>query len=201
MPQLVIFRHGQSVWNLENRFTGWVDVELTDKGIQEAKEAGKKFNNFNFDYGYASEFRRTKESLMIALKECCQENIPVVFSRELNERRYGDLQGLNKSETAEKYGTEQVRLWRRSYDVAPPNGESLKDAASRIIPYFEKEIKPKLSIGKNIVISAHGNTMRSIIMYLENLSPGQISQLEFSTGEMRLYEFDNNMSIKNITNL
>jgi 2,3-bisphosphoglycerate-dependent phosphoglycerate mutase len=201
MPQLVIFRHGQSVWNLENRFTGWVDVELTDKGIQEAKEAGKKLNNFKLDYGYVSEFRRTKESLMIALKECCQENIPVVFSRELNERRYGDLQGLNKSDTAEKYGAEQVRLWRRSYDVAPPKGESLKDAASRIIPYFEKEIKPKLSIGKNIVISAHGNTMRSIIMFLENLSPGQISQLEFSTGEMRLYEFYNNMSIKNITNL
>lgn len=201
MSQLVIFRHGQSVWNLENKFTGWVDVELTEKGIKEAIEAGDKLKNFKFDLGYASEFRRTKESLLIALKECGQGNIPVIFSRELNERKYGDLQGLSKAEIAEKYGTEQVRLWRRSYDVAPPNGESLKEAAARIIPYYEKEIKTKLREGKNIVMSAHGNTMRVIIMNLEKISPEEISKLEFNTGEMRLYEFDSNMKIINATKL
>ena len=132
---------------------------------------------------------------MIALKECCQENIPVVFSRELNERRYGDLQGLNKSETAEKYGTEQVRLWRRSYDVAPPNGESLKDTAARVLPYYEAKIEPELKKGKDILISAHGNSLRALIMHLEKMTPEQILQTEIPTGAPKEYILDDNLNV------
>ena len=201
MAQLVIFRHGQSLWNLENRFTGWADVGLTDKGVEESKEAGEKLKHFEFDKGYASALKRTQESLLIALKVCGQENIPVVFNQSLNERNYGDLQGLNKAETTEKFGQEQVAKWRRGYETVPSKGESLKDTVNRVIPYFEKIIMCELKEGKNIVIATHGNTMRAIIMYLENISPEELVKLEFKTGEMRLYEFDNNMNVSKIINL
>jgi 2,3-bisphosphoglycerate-dependent phosphoglycerate mutase len=201
MAQLIIFRHGQSVWNFENRFTGWADIGLTDKGIEEAKDAGEKLKSFKFDKGYASALKRTQESLLIALKVCGQENIPIVCSQALNERNYGDLQGLNKSETAEKYGVDQVMKWRRGYDISPPKGESLKDTVNRVVPYFEKVIMPELKENKNIVISSHGNTMRAILMYLENISQEEIVKMEFKTGEMILFEFDNNLKILNKINL
>lgn len=201
MAQLIIFRHGESLWNLENRFTGWADVGLTEKGIEQAKEAGEKLKKFKLHTGYASALKRTQQTLSIALKESGQGNIPVVYTQALNERNYGDLQGLNKTEAAKKYGQEQVTKWRRSYDIAPPNGESLKDTRLRIISYFLKKILPMLSEDRNIVIAAHGNTMRAMVMFMEDISPEKISKQEFATGEMRLYELDAHTNITNITNL
>lgn len=195
MSQLIIFRHGQSVWNLENRFTGWKDIGLTEKGIEEAKEAGEKLKKFKLHKGYASDLKRTQESLLVALQVSGQANIPVIFNQALNERNYGDLQGLNKDETIKKFGEEQVKKWRRGYDIAPPNGESLKDTVSRVIPYFKSVIIPDLKENKNVVISTHGNTMRALIMYLEDISSEEIVKLEFKTGEMRLYEFDMDLKV------
>lgn len=201
MAQLVIFRHGQSAWNLENKFTGWVDVDLTPKGIEEAKAAGEKLKGFHFDEGFTSVLKRAKETLKLALEIAGQDKIHITKDKALNERMYGDLQGLNKADTAAKYGEEQVHIWRRSYDIAPPNGESLKDTAARVIPYFEKEIAPKLKAGKNIVIAAHGNSLRALIMHLEKLSPEQILAFEIGTAQPRLYELDENLSVKKAANL
>lgn len=201
MAQLVIFRHGQSVWNLENKFTGWVDVELTEKGIEEAKNAGQKLKGFKFDLAYASSLQRAQKTLAIALEQSGQINVPVTYNEALNERMYGDLQGLNKADTALKYGEEQVKIWRRSYDIAPPNGESLKDTSARVIPYFESEIVPKLKAGKNIVIAAHGNSLRALIMYLEKMTPAQILEFEIGTAVPRLYELDDNLNVLKAENL
>ena len=201
MSQLVIFRHGQSVWNLENKFTGWVDVELTEKGIEEAKAAGQKLKGIVFNEGYSSDLKRAQNTLKIALEVCGQSNIPITYDKDLNERMYGDLQGLNKAETAEKFGEDQVKIWRRSYDVAPPNGESLKDTAARVIPYFEKEIAPKLKAGKNIVIAAHGNSLRALIMHLEKMTPAQILEFEIGTGQPRMYELNADLSVNKAYNL
>jgi 2,3-bisphosphoglycerate-dependent phosphoglycerate mutase len=201
MSQLVIFRHGQSVWNLENKFTGWVDVALTEKGIEEAKAAGQKLKEINFNEGYASDLKRAQETLKIALEVSGQSNIPITYNKALNERMYGDLQGLNKKETAEKFGDEQVHIWRRSYDIAPPNGESLKDTAARVIPYFEKEIAPKLKAGKNIVIAAHGNSLRALIMHLEKLTPEQILEFEIGTAQPRMYELNTDLTVNKAYNL
>jgi 2,3-bisphosphoglycerate-dependent phosphoglycerate mutase len=200
MAQLIIFRHGESLWNLENRFTGWADVALTEKGILEAKEAGEKLKKFKLDKGYASELKRAQQTLLIALEASGQENIPVVFTKALNERNYGDLQGLNKAETIEKYGEELVNKWRRSFDVPPPNGESLKDTANRVIPYLKQNIMPELRKDKNVVVVTHGNTMRALTMYLENIPSDEITKLEFKTGEMRAYKFDGNLNIAGISN-
>jgi len=201
MAQLVIFRHGQSVWNLENKFTGWVDVKLTDKGVDEARKAGEKLKGLVFDYAYASDLIRAQETLRIALGESGHPAITPNYNKALNERMYGDLQGLNKEETAQKFGAEQVKIWRRSYDIPPPNGESLKDTAARVLPYFEKEIIPKLKAGKNVVIAAHGNSLRALIMYLEKMSPEEILEFEIGTGKPRAYEIDNNMGIVSVKNL
>jgi 2,3-bisphosphoglycerate-dependent phosphoglycerate mutase len=201
MAQLVIFRHGQSTWNLENKFTGWVDVELTEKGVEEAKNAGLKLKGFKFDLAYASNLQRAQKTLALALEQSGQANIPVKYNEALNERMYGDLQGLNKADTAVKYGEEQVKIWRRSYDIAPPNGESLKDTAARVIPYFENEILPKLKAGKNIVIAAHGNSLRALIMYLEKLTPAQILEFEIGTAVPRLYELDENLNVLKAENI
>ncbi|MGM5631762.1 2,3-bisphosphoglycerate-dependent phosphoglycerate mutase [Apibacter raozihei] len=201
MAILVLFRHGQSVWNLENKFTGWVDVDLTDKGREEAKEAGDKLKGMHFDYAYSSELKRAQETLNIALNEAGIKNVPTIYNKALNERMYGDLQGLNKAETAKKFGDEQVHQWRRSYDIAPPNGESLKDTAERVIPYFEKEIIPKLKEEKNIVIAAHGNSLRALIMYLEKLTPDEIINFEIATGVPREYDLDQNLKIIKVKNL
>jgi 2,3-bisphosphoglycerate-dependent phosphoglycerate mutase len=201
MAQLVIFRHGQSTWNLENKFTGWVDVELTPKGMLEAENAGSKLKGHKFDYAYASDLKRAQETLTIALAAAEHQPIQPIYDKALNERMYGDLQGLNKAETVKKFGEEQVKIWRRSYDIPPPNGESLKDTAARVLPYFEKEIIPKLKAGKNVVIAAHGNSLRALIMYLEKMTPAQILEFEIGTGQPRLYELDNNMKVLSVKNL
>ena len=201
MAQLIIFRHGQSTWNLENKFTGWVDVALTEKGIEEAKNAGLKIKGYHFDYAYASDLIRAQDTLKISLQASGHSPITPVYNKALNERMYGDLQGLDKTETAKKFGEDQVKIWRRSYDIAPPNGESLKDTAARVIPYFENEIIPKLKAGKNVVIAAHGNSLRALIMYLEKLTPQQILEFEIGTGQPRLYELDSNMNVLTAKNL
>lgn len=200
MALLVIFRHGQSVWNLENKFTGWVDVELTEKGIQEAKNAGEKLKPFNFDLAYASDLKRAQNTLTIAL-EVAGKTVPTKYNKALNERMYGDLQGLDKAETAKKYGDEQVKIWRRSYDVPPPNGESLKDTTARVIPYYKAEIEPQLRAGKNVIIAAHGNSLRALIMYLENMTPDQILEFEIGTGIPRLYDLDANLKVLKAENI
>lgn len=201
MSILVIFRHGQSVWNLENKFTGWVDVDLTPKGVEEAKAAGQKLKNYRFDTGFTSGLKRAQNTLSLALETCGQGNIPITKNEALNERMYGDLQGLNKADTAAKYGEDQVKIWRRSYDVAPPNGESLKDTAARVIPYFEKEIAPVLRSGKNVVVAAHGNSLRALIMHLEKMTPAQILEFEIGTGVPRVYELNDDLTVKKAYNL
>ncbi len=189
MALLVLIRHGESQWNLENRFTGWIDVPLTDKGREEARRAGEKIRHIRFDKAYTSVLKRAIDTLDIVLHTIGQEGIPVAFDQALNERHYGDLQGLNKAETAEKFGTEQVHLWRRSYDVAPPGGESLKDTAARTLPYFEAQIVPDLRAGKNVLVSAHGNSLRSIVMSLDKLTKEQVLGLNLATGVPIVYEF------------
>jgi len=172
MSTLVLVRHGESQWNLENRFTGWVDVPLSPKGIEEAKRAGEKIKKeaIRFDKAYTSDLQRAQVTLSLILEALGQTSLPVIKDQALNERHYGDLQGLNKAETAKKFGEAQVKIWRRSYDVAPPNGESLKDTAARTLPYFESKILSDLKQGKNVLVSAHGNSLRSIIMVLDKLS-------------------------------
>lgn len=201
MAQLIIFRHGQSTWNLENKFTGWVDVELSPKGIEEAKQAGLKIAGYHFDYAYASALKRAQATLQLSLETAKHPPISPIYNLALNERMYGDLQGLDKKETALKYGDEQVKIWRRSFNVPPPNGESLKDTAARVIPYFENEIAPKLKAGKNVVIAAHGNSLRALIMHLEKMSPEQILEFEIGTAQPRLYELDNNLKVISVKNL
>jgi len=195
MTQLVIVRHGQSQWNLENRFTGWIDIDLSPKGIEEAKSAGEKLRGYKFDKAYTSALIRAQRTLDIILNIIGLTNIYIEKDKALNERMYGDLQGLNKDETREKFGAEQVKLWRRSYDVQPPNGESLKDTAARVLPYFESKIIPDLKAGKNILISAHGNSLRALVMYLEKLSEEQIVETEIPTGVPKIYELDNKLNI------
>ena len=190
MAKLVLIRHGQSQWNLENRFTGWVDVPLTETGRAEARRAGKglRFLGLRFDVAFTSVLSRAIETLSIVRSELGQENLPVVKDQALNERHYGDLQGLNKDETRKKFGEAQVKLWRRSYDVAPPNGESLKDTAARTLPDFESLILPRVKAGKNVLVAAHGNSLRSIAMFLDKLTKEQVLSLEIATGVPILYE-------------
>ncbi len=190
MTKLVLLRHGESQWNLENRFTGWTDVPLSEKGIQEAREAGEKLKGYKFDRAFTSVLKRAIDTLDIVLEIIGEKSIPVEYDQALNERHYGDLQGLNKAETAKKYGDAQVKLWRRSYDVKPPNGESLQDTAARVLPYWEKKIFPCLQQGQNILISAHGNSLRSLVMHLDNLTREQVIELNIPTGVPLLYEFD-----------
>lgn len=222
--KLVLVRHGQSVWNLENRFTGWTDVELSNNGIKEAKEAGKllKENEFTFDVAYTSVLKRANETLNIILKELGEENIPIHYSWKLNERHYGALQGLNKDDTRKKYGDEQVKIWRRSAFVRPPLlneeddrypgrddkykdlkkselplGECLMDTLKRVIDYYETEIKKSLLSGQNVIIAAHGNSLRALIKYLEDISDDDIMNVEIPTGKPYVYELDDNLNIIN----
>ncbi len=197
MPQLVLIRHGQSQWNLENRFTGWIDIPLSPKGEEEARKAGEKIKGFKFDKVYTSVLQRAIKTFEIAAEVAGFNNLPVEKDKALNERMYGDLQGLNKDDTRKKFGVEQVQLWRRSYDIAPPNGESLKDTADRVMPYWYSHIEPDLKAGKNILVVAHGNSLRALIMHLDNLTGEEIVKLEIPTGEPILYEFDGNMKITN----
>jgi len=193
MSKLVLVRHGQSVWNLENRFTGWVDVDLSEQGVKEAIASGQKLKaeNYSFDIAYSSVLLRANRTLEIILKELDQSDILVCKDQALNERHYGDLQGKNKAQTAQEFGDEQVKIWRRSYDTPPPNGESLKDTAARTLPYFEREILPKVTDqNKNIIVAAHGNSLRSIIMKLDSLSPEEVIKLEIPTGLPIVYEYN-----------
>ena len=195
MPKLVIVRHGQSQWNLENRFTGWIDIDLSPKGVEEAKSAGKKLVGYKFDKAFTSALTRAQRTLDIILEELDQKSIPVEKDKALNERMYGDLQGLNKDETRQKFGAEQVHIWRRSYDVAPPNGESLKDTAARVMPYWNEKIVPELTDEKSILIAAHGNSLRALVMHLENLSKEEILQTEIPTGVPKVYELTGDLKI------
>ncbi len=215
MIKLVLVRHGQSMWNLENKFTGWTDVELSENGVIEAKEAGKvlKEKGFTFDIAYTSVLKRANHTLEYILKELGEENIPIKKSWRLNERHYGALQGLNKQETADKYGSDQVHIWRRSYDVQPPalddnderylemkdkyneyipHTECLKDTIDRVIPYWEEEILPSLKEGKKVIIAAHGNSLRGLMKYLDNMSDEEVINLEIQTGNPICYELDDN---------
>ena len=220
MIKLVLVRHGQSMWNLENKFTGWTDVELSPKGIAEAKGAGKvlKEKGFSFDLAFTSVLKRAEDTLRYILKEMNEENIEIKRSWKLNQRHYGALQGLNKEETKEKYGEKQVLLWRRSTDVRPPeldksdkrypgndpkyNGlseeelpktENLLDTIKRVVEYWNSDIKPELENGRKIIIAAHGNSLRGLIKYLDNISDEDIIKLELQTGNPICYELDDNL--------
>jgi len=191
MPKLGLIRHGQSVWNAENRFTGWTDVDLSEKGVLEAEAAGDSLADIRFDVVHTSGLRRAQRTAEIIIgRNSHSKGAPVFKDERLNERHYGDLQGLNKAETAEIHGDEQVHIWRRSFDVPPPGGESLKMNAERTIPYFEEEILPDLEEGKNVLVSAHGNSLRSIVMHIESISPEDIVSLEIATGTPRFYDYD-----------
>ena len=196
MARLVLLRHGESQWNLENRFTGWVDVPLSVRGVQEAKNAGDKLRGFTFDRAFTSVLIRANETLRLVLDTIGQPKIPIEKDKALNERMYGDLQGLNKAETAKKYGDEQVKIWRRSYDVRPPGGESLKDTANRVLPYYESKIKPCLLKGETVLIAAHGNSLRALVMELEQLSKEQVLELNIPTGVPLFYELDDNGKVR-----
>jgi 2,3-bisphosphoglycerate-dependent phosphoglycerate mutase len=189
MPKLILIRHGQSLWNLENRFTGWVDVPLTPKGVDEARAAAHKIKDQKVDVAYTSALSRAQMTLETIVQEIGLE-VPVIRDQALNERDYGDLSGLNKAETAEKYGDEMVHTWRRSYDIAPPGGESLKDTKARTLPFFERCIMGDIRQGKDVLVVAHGNSNRSIVMAIEGLTPEQIVKVELGTGVPYLYEVD-----------
>ncbi|MFL2971097.1 MAG: 2,3-bisphosphoglycerate-dependent phosphoglycerate mutase [Candidatus Thalassarchaeaceae archaeon] len=192
MTILVLIRHGQSVWNATNRFTGWTDVELSQKGEIEAATAGEQLADVRFDVVHTSALMRAQRTAEIVMsKNRVSGEIPTNQDERLNERHYGDLQGLNKAETAEIHGAEQVRIWRRSFDVPPPGGESLEMTAERTIPYFVEEIMPDLDSGMNVLVAAHGNSLRSIVMHIEDISPEDITGLEIPTGAPMYYEFDN----------
>ena len=189
MPKLILVRHGQSIWNLQDRFTGWVDVPLTEEGRNQAKTAGELLREHPFDVAYTSDLQRAQVTLDLIL-EHSGHDVPVIRNRALNERAYGDLEGLNKARTVEKYGPELVKIWRRSYDIPPPNGESLKDTAARTIPFFERAILGDVADGRNVLVVAHGNSNRSIIMSIEKLTPEQILEVNLDTGIPRVYEID-----------
>lgn len=195
MVSLTLIRHGQSTYNLANLFTGNVDAPLTSLGEAEALAAGKKIKDFIYNVAYTSMLIRAQETLRIILEEIQQTTIPVIKNAALNERMYGNLQGLNKAETARKYGDAQVEIWRRSFDVRPPGGESLEDTFNRTVPYYKLEIEPKLKSGENILIVAHGNSLRALMMYLENISKEAIVKVNIPTGLPRFYNFDNEMKL------
>ncbi len=217
MSKLIMMRHGQSQWNCNNLFTGWVDVPLTHAGIQEAIDAGIKIKDIPIDVVFVSTLIRAQMTAMLALSQHGSDKTPILIHEgddkvaqwskiyshetqayctpvyvawELNERMYGELQGYNKAETAEKYGSDQVKIWRRSYDVPPPQGESLEMTAARTIPYFEKEIVPHLKKGRNVLISAHGNSLRSIVMQLDGLNKKEVLELEIPTGKPFAYDYE-----------
>ena len=189
---LVLVRHGQSDWNLKNLFTGWRDVGLTEKGIAEARAAGKKLKaqGLHFDVAFTSALSRAQLTLDLVLEEMGQTNITVFKDQALNERDYGDLSGLNKDDARKKWGEEQVHVWRRSYDVAPPGGESLKDTAARVLPYYIQEILPLVLRGQRVIVAAHGNSLRALVMVLERLSPAEIVGREIATGVPLIYRLN-----------
>jgi 2,3-bisphosphoglycerate-dependent phosphoglycerate mutase len=189
---LVLVRHGESEWNLTNLFTGWKDVDLTENGVKEARNAGRKLKaqGIRFDVGYTSALKRAQRSLDLILEEMGQSSIPVIRNLALNERDYGDLSGLNKDDARKKWGEEQVHAWRRSYDVPPPGGESLKDTAARVLPYYIQEILPRVLRGESLLVAAHGNSLRALVMVLERLDTKQILSRELATGVPLIYHLN-----------
>jgi 2,3-bisphosphoglycerate-dependent phosphoglycerate mutase len=189
---LVLVRHGESEWNKLNLFTGWRDPGLTETGTAEAHRAGKllKAQGFVFDIAYTSVLKRAQITLDIMLEELGQQGLETIKDQALNERHYGDLCGLNKDDARKKWGDEQVHIWRRSYDVPPPGGESLKDTAARVLPYYEAKILPQVLAGKNVLVAAHGNSLRALIMQLDKLSPEEILKLNLGTGEPYVYRLN-----------
>jgi len=201
MALLVLVRHGESTANLANVFTGWLDVALSPTGETEAHAVAEKLHAFTFDAAYTSTLMRAERTLTIILTIIGQTSIPVYRTEALRERMYGDLQGLNKAEVALKYGQAQVDIWRRSYEVAPPNGESLQQTQARTVTYYEQEMAPKLRQGQNLLLVAHGNTLRGLRMYLERLTPEQVISLEILTGSVRVYHLDSQLAIVEMDNL
>ncbi len=189
---LVLVRHGQSDWNLKNLFTGWRDVDLTDKGVSEARDAGRKLKaqGIKFDVAFTSALKRAQRTLDLMLGELGQTAIPVIKDQALNERDYGDLVGLNKDDARKKWGEEQVHIWRRSYDVAPPGGESLRDTAARVLPYYIREILPRVLRGERVLVSAHGNSLRALVMVLDKHTPETITKLNLDTGVPMIYRLN-----------
>lgn len=194
MPILVLVRHGQSIWNAQDRFTGWVDVPLSEQGVAEAKRAGQLLKGLEFDVAYTSSLMRAQSTLSIMLAEM-NSTVPVIKDQALNERMYGDLQGMNKQRMREKFGAEIVQLWRRSYDIPPPGGESLKDTAARTLPFFDRAILGDIRDGRNVLVAAHGNSNRSIVMQLDNLSREQVLELNLETGVPYLYELSTSCEV------
>ncbi|MHA1523839.1 MAG: 2,3-bisphosphoglycerate-dependent phosphoglycerate mutase [Alphaproteobacteria bacterium] len=194
---LVLVRHGQSEWNAKNLFTGWKDVDLTQQGIAEARSAGEmlKTAEHRFDIAFTSDLVRAQKTLTLILEELGQSDLETIRNIALNERNYGDLVGLNKDDARKRWGDEQVHIWRRSYDTPPPGGESLKDTAERTLPYFEAAIMPEVLAGKSVIISAHGNSLRAIIMKLDSLSKDEITQLNLGTGVPIIYRFNEDGSV------
>jgi 2,3-bisphosphoglycerate-dependent phosphoglycerate mutase len=199
MPTLALVRHGQSLWNLENRFTGWVDVPLTAKGVAEAEAAGERLTGQHFDVAYTSALTRAQETLRIIMEKAGLTDLPVIRDQALNERHYGDLQGLNKAETAERYGKEQVHTWRRSYATPPPNGEALKNTAERTLPFFERAILGDIKQGKDVLVVAHGNSNRSIVMQLDQLDEEGVLALELGTGVPLVYDLAEDGAVRGKT--
>jgi 2,3-bisphosphoglycerate-dependent phosphoglycerate mutase len=189
---LVLVRHGQSEWNLKNLFTGWRDVDLTEKGIAEAREAGRKLKaqGIKFDVAFTSSLKRAQRTLDLMLEVLGQTSIPVFKDEALNERDYGDLVGLNKDDARKKWGEEQVHIWRRSYDVAPPGGESLRDTLARTLPYYVTEILPRVLRGERVLVSAHGNSLRALVMVLDKHTPESITKLNLETGVPMIYRLN-----------
>ncbi len=189
---LVLVRHGQSEWNEKNLFTGWRDPALTEKGVAEGREAGQalKAAGYHFDVAYTSALTRAQETNRLLLEELGQSDLPIIRDQALNERDYGDLSGLNKDDARAKWGEEQVHIWRRSFDIPPPGGESLKDTAARVLPYFEREIMPRVLKGERVLVAAHGNSLRALVMVLDKLSETEILDVNIATGAPIVYKLD-----------
>ncbi|MGV2973976.1 2,3-bisphosphoglycerate-dependent phosphoglycerate mutase [Roseibium alexandrii] len=200
---LVLVRHGQSEWNLKNLFTGWKDPGLTDQGVAEAHKAGEQLRDLklNFDLAFTSVLSRAQKTLGIILEELDQIGLETLKDQALNERDYGDLTGMNKDEAREKFGEEQVHIWRRSYDIPPPGGESLKMTAERVLPYYKAEILPRVLSGTRTIVAAHGNSLRSLIMELEGLSPEEILKRELGTGTPIIYRLDEDGKVISVQDL
>jgi 2,3-bisphosphoglycerate-dependent phosphoglycerate mutase len=200
---LVLVRHGQSEWNLKNLFTGWKDPDLTEKGVEEAKAAGRALKELglSFDIAFTSDLSRAQRTLRLILNELGQDDLETIFDQKLNERDYGDLTGLNKDDAREKFGEEQVHIWRRSFDVPPPGGESLKMTAERVLPYYESTILPQVLAGQHTLVAAHGNSLRALIMKLENLTPEEILKRELGTGTPIIYRLKEDGSVESVKDL
>ncbi|WP_424983328.1 2,3-bisphosphoglycerate-dependent phosphoglycerate mutase [Maritalea sp. S77] len=201
--RLILVRHGQSEWNLKNLFTGWKNPGLTDKGIEEAKAAGEllKSRGYEIELCYTSALKRAQHTLDLMLEEMGITNMTIIRNQDLNERDYGDLAGLNKDDAREKWGDEQVHIWRRSYDTPPPGGESLKDTADRVLPYYKREIEPRVLDGGTILVAAHGNSLRALVMALEGLSPEEILKREIATGKPIIYDLDESGKVLKVENI